>query len=149
MIYPAIPINHAIYKAIVAAPAIGMDNSLGVNLAPVDGLQRGFGGIRGDFSVNACTTLEQTKGDCFVPCSAIALGTNGLGDKFGLIRFEVAPEGRMSRACLSHTDTDTLVAGVGAVKRQPSQFSGISRHHIRGKQPTNCQNLASLIVERW
>ena len=48
-----------VHQAVVAAPAIGVDNAGNVGLAPDDGLQSALGGIWHDLCVNTVSTLEQ------------------------------------------------------------------------------------------
>ena len=130
---------------IVAPRAISMYNAVGDDLPSNDGLQRGFGCIRDDLGVDAVTALEQTKDDRFAAdlelLATSTLATNAFGAKVGLIGFQLALKGRLSCTGLGHTHTDTLIDGVGAANRKPTQFSGICGGQIHSKQAHNLPKL--------
>ena len=141
MIDPEMPINPDIHQTVITPPAIRMDNAVGVDLAANNGLQRGFGCIRDDLGVDAVTALEQTKDDRFAACSTSTLATNAFGAKVGLIGFQLALKGRLNCTSLGHTHTDTLIDGVGAANRKPTQFSGICGGQIHSEQAHNLSKL--------
>ena len=70
---------------IVASPAVGVDEAVGVHFAADDGLQRGFGSIGHDFGIDTIASLEQTKDDGFTACAtpafAVSLRIFELSDK--------------------------------------------------------------------
>ena len=79
-----------INQPIVASPAVGMDDAVGVYFPSNNGLQRGFGCIGDDLGVNAVAAFEQTKDDGFAACTASTFTPNTLGAKVGLIGFKLA-----------------------------------------------------------
>lgn len=62
-----------INQAIVAAPAVGIDNTLRGHLAPYNRLQRGFGAIRDDFRIDFPVAFEDAEYDSFAVCSTPSL----------------------------------------------------------------------------
>jgi hypothetical protein len=145
MIDPEMAINPDIHQAIVAPPAIRLDNAVGVDLATNNGLLRGFGCIRDNLGVYAVTALEQTKDERFAAdiklLATSTLATHAFGANVGLIGFKLALKGRLSCTGLGHTHTDTLVNGVGAANRKPCQFSGICGGQIHSEQAHNLSKL--------
>lgn len=63
MVDPKVLLQANVHQSVIATPAIGMNDAVGIDLAADDGLQRGFGGIGDDFGVHAVIALEQTKDD--------------------------------------------------------------------------------------
>jgi hypothetical protein len=141
VIDPEMPINPDIHLDVIAPPAIRMDNAVGLDVVLNDGLQRGFGCIQDDLGVGAVTALEQTKDDRFAACSTCTFATNSFGVKVGLIGLKLAFKGLLSSTSLGHTNTDSLVYGVRAANRKPSQFNCIGSRQIHGKQTYNLSKL--------
>lgn len=81
MIDPKVLVQTPINQPIVASPAIGVDDAIGVNFATDDGLQRGFGGIWDDFGINAVATFEQAKDDGFATRTTPTPAPDALGAK--------------------------------------------------------------------
>jgi len=109
---PIKPDNH---QAIVATSTNGMDNAVGVDLAPTVHLQRRIRGVRDDFGVHAIATLGQTKDKSFATYSTPEIATNALGAKIRLFGFKYALEGRLNLTGLSHTDMNKLMDGAANI----------------------------------
>lgn len=67
-----------IYKAVIAAPSIGMDDAVRVHTATYNGLQRGFSTIRDDCSIHFASQFKDAEHGSFLVCSASPF-TSGVG----------------------------------------------------------------------
>ena len=56
-------------QAIIAAPAVGVDDAFRGYLSPYNGLQRGFGAIADYFGVDLTVAFEHTENDGFAICA--------------------------------------------------------------------------------
>ena len=94
MIDSKVLVNAESHQAVIARPAIGVDDAVGIELAPDNGLQRGLGGIGDDLGVDTVTALEQTKDDGFSCGTATTLATNAPSSEVGLVSFDLSSERR-------------------------------------------------------
>ena len=70
VIDPKVLLQTPINQPIVASPAIGVDDAIGIHFAADDGLQCSFGSIRDDFDIDRNPlSPEQAKDDGFAACA--------------------------------------------------------------------------------
>src|SRR5512136_1387833 len=58
-----------INQTVIATPPIGIDDALRDNFTAYNGLQRGFGAIGNDLSINLSVPFEDTEDDGFTVCA--------------------------------------------------------------------------------
>lgn len=90
MIDPKVLVQTQVNQSIVASPAIGVNDAIGVNFAADDGLQRGLGGIGNDLGVDTVAAFEQAKDDGFATRTTPTLAPDALGAKVGFIGLKLA-----------------------------------------------------------
>jgi hypothetical protein len=134
MIDSKVLVKAHVHQAIIARPTIGVNDTIGVDLAPNDGLQRGFASVGDDLGVDAITTFEQAKDGGFVASATSALTSNTPRAKVRFIGFDLSGKGRAAGAVLDKAHTDMLVNVVGAAHRQIAKFSRITGRQVHSKQ---------------
>ena len=123
-----------VHQSVIATPAIGVNDAVGIDFAADDGLQRGLGGIGDDFGVDAVIALEQTKDNGLAASTSATFASNASGAKVGLIGLEFTGKGRAGSAVLSQAQADALVDVIGAAHRQAAQPGRIAGGQVKGKQ---------------
>ena len=114
VIDPKVLLQTEIDQAVIARPAIGVNDAVGIDLAADDGLQRGLASIRHDLGIDVIASFEQAKDDGFAASAAPALAANAASTEVGLIGFKLAVERRLGGAIMGQTSADVLVDVVDA-----------------------------------
>jgi len=84
-----------INQAIVAAPAVTVDDSFGSHATANNGLQRGFLAVRDDLRIDTALAFEDAEDDGFTCCTSASLATHTASTEVRLINFDFAlGEGR-------------------------------------------------------
>lgn len=80
-------------QAIVAAPAIGMDDALQIDFASNGLLQGLFATIRNDLGVDMGIAFEDSKDNGLAARASATLASNAFGPEVRLVDFDFPPEG--------------------------------------------------------
>ena len=76
-----------INQSVIATPAVSVYDAGYISLASNDGLERGFGGIWDNFSVDTVSSLEQAEDHCFAARATTTQTSHSPGAKVGFIGF--------------------------------------------------------------
>ena len=128
-------------QAIVATPAIGVDDAVQGDPTADNALQRSLSAVRDDFCVDAAVAFENAKDGRFAKGPATSLALDAAGAEVGFIHLDLAGERRPGLAIFSDTFTYTsqiTVNGIAVKVRQGSDLSGVQ---IQCKQPDNLAKL--------
>lgn len=120
-------------QAVVAHPAIGVNDRWQIGMAANHGPQRGFCDIGNNLGVDLVIAFEQTEHDGLGAGSSSAFAAHAPRAEVGLIGFEVALERRMTRAFFSHPLAQTEKDWVDAAHRQPGHLSRLRGRQIQSK----------------
>ncbi len=122
-----------VHQAVVATPAVGVDNAGNVGLAADDGLQGALGGIGNNLRVDAVASLEQTEHHSLAARTPTAQAAHAPGAKVGLIGFELTDKGRKRLTVLGHASAYAQVDAAHRAQRQPAQLRAIGGRQIHGE----------------
>ena len=114
-----------VHQAVVAAPAIGVDNAGNVGLAPDDGLQSALGGIWHDLCVNTVSTLEQPEHHGFAASATATQAAHAPGPEVRLISFQLSNKRGARFAVLGHASAHAQVNRVDRAQRQTTKLGAI------------------------
>ena len=137
MIDPKVLFNTDVNHAVIASPSNGMNDTIGIHFPSDDGLQRRFGSVRNNFSVNTDPSSEKTKNDSLSAGPFASFASNSFGSKVGLIGFNFTVKWRLSRTEFKHSMPNFLKDFIGASNRHTTQHSGVSCCQIKGKMAKN------------
>jgi len=137
MIDPKVLVKADVYPPIIPTPAIGMDDTGDVRLAPNNGLQCGFGGIGDDFGVDAIAALEQTKDDGLAIGSPPAFAANPSCAKVRFIGFKRTGQWRALGTPLANAFANTQVNGIDRAHRYTGQSRTFCGRQIQRKMTKN------------
>ena len=126
-------------QAVIAAPAIGMNDAGDVSASPDDGLQRAFGGVWHDLGVDLVGSFEQTKDDRLVARTPTPEAAHPARAKVRLIGFKIAAQWRFGLAMLSQATTHAQVQGVDRAHGNATELGAVCGRQIHGEV---AQNLA-------
>jgi len=84
-------------------------NATDVILATDNGLQRGFGDARNDFSVIAFALFEQAEGDGFAISTPAMFTAYPLGTDAGCVRFHLSGRQKTRKALLVHAFSNFFI----------------------------------------
>ena len=104
-----------IYQAIVAAPAVRMNDAFRVNPSTDNTLQGGSGAIWNDFSVHATLPFKQAKDNSFTSGSPSSEASNPASAKITFINFNLPGNRRFSFAGKGNAFTYSLKQAVHSV----------------------------------
>ena len=122
-------------EAVVAAPAVGIDDAFRSHLSSYNRLQRGFGAIRDNLGVDLPIAFEDTEDDSFSICATPSLALDSPCSKERFINFDLAGEGRYSFTEPSQLYSDSFKIFVNRLPTQTSDFRNLSGLQIDGKIP--------------
>ena len=128
-------------QAIVATPAIGVDDAVQGDPTADNALQRSLSAVRDDFCVDAAVAFENAEDGRFAKGPATSLALDAVGAEVGFIHLDLAGEWRLGLAIFSNTFTDAsqvTVDGVAVQSRQSSDLCGVQIECI---QPYNLAKL--------
>lgn len=107
-----------IHQAVIAAPAITIDDGIKAHATTNNGLQGGLFAIGDDFCINAAITFEDAEDDSFATGSTTALAAHSARSKIRFINFDLASgEGRGSLAGLCQALSDFQIDRVDTLTR--------------------------------
>ena len=96
-----------INQAIVAAPAVRVDDGVGRDATANNGLQRGFFAVRHDLRVDLAVALQEAEDDSLMACTATALAAHAMRAEVRLVNFHLAaPERRLAFTLFGDTLTE-------------------------------------------
>src|SRR5262245_20342442 len=97
-----------VHQAVVADPAIGMNDAGQGDAAANNGPQCGLFRVRDDLSINAALALEDAKHDGFAPGATAAFAANPAATEIRFVDFDRAVHRRMLLAFPGHTNTQRM-----------------------------------------
>jgi len=83
-----------INKAIVATPAVRINDAIGFYFAPDNGLQCSFRAIRNDLRVDFAVTFEDAEDDCFTICTTSSFPFNTASTQKRFVYFNLSRKRR-------------------------------------------------------
>ena len=136
-----VPAVSDINQAVIAPPAIGIDNAVQGDAASDNPLQRRLSAVRDDFCVDAAVTLEHTEDGRLTKGAASSLALDAPGAEVGFIHFDLAREWRLGLAIFSDALTYSSQITVDRIAVQARQGSNLCGIQIKRKQPDNLSKL--------
>ena len=91
-------------QAVVASPAVGVDDALWVHFTPYDGLKSDLGAVRDDLSVDLAAALKNTEDRRLAGCSSSSFTLDSLRTEVGFINLDLASQGRFMLAHFGDAD---------------------------------------------
>jgi len=129
-----------IYKAIVAAPPVTVDDRFRRDATANNGLQSSLFAVRYNLGVDAAVALEDTKDDGFTRRSTPALAAHATSAEVRLINFDFTlREGRSALALLGNALPDFEKDHGDGLTRQPRQLSSSAGRQIERKVAQHSQ----------
>src|SRR5262249_7770093 len=128
-------------QAVVAAPAIGVDDGRDIDPTPDNALQRGSGAVWHDLGVDLPGALEDAEHDGLAIGSTTALATNIASAEPALIDFDDAEERTLGFT--GHLDplAQSTVDPVHGVAVQAAELGRLQGRQIGRKTPHQSPNL--------
>lgn len=114
-----------VHQAVVAAPAIGVDDTFRADLAPDHRLQRGFAAVRDDFGVDLAVALKDAENDRFAVSAATSFAANASGAEETFIDFDHPAKRRFALAKLGDLDSHFFQITVDRVTVEMSKFGDL------------------------
>ena len=111
-----------INQAIIASPAVVINDALWFYFTADNGLQRGFRIIRNYLGVDLPVTFENTEDDGFAISTTASFSFDTTCPKERLINFNFSGKRRLLLAKFGKTNTDGFKKSVGCVAIQAGQF---------------------------
>lgn len=112
-------------QAVVAAPAIGVEDGLGADLTANNGLERGLGGIRDDFGVDLISAFEQTKDDGFAARAPAPLAAHATRAEIGFVGLQFPGKGGVALAFSGDVPAQAQEHRVNRADRNAGEMSGL------------------------
>ena len=134
---PEMLVETDIDQAIIATPAVGMDDRTQVDFAPDHRLERGFGAIGDDFGVDLALAFEDTEDDGFAGSAAPAFAPDPVRAKVRFIDFDSTGQRRIGLTSEHDSPPGLKEDVVDGADRHPGQFSGVRSGKIEGKIADN------------
>ena len=122
-----------IHQAIVATPAVGLQDGFGSDSATNHRLESGFGGIRYDFRVDLLAPLEQSEDDGFSSRATTPFAAHATWAKVGFIGLDLAQEWRVALTGFGHPGSHSQENGVYGSNRNASHGRRLCRRQIQYK----------------
>ena len=123
-----------IYKAVIASPAIGVDDAVQFDLPPNSLLQRGLRAIGDYLGVHAAIAFEDAEDDCFPVSASSPFAFYAPGSKERFIYFNLPAEGRTRVAKGSQAYPDSMNVTVDCVAAQAGQIGELRGVEVNRKQ---------------
>lgn len=124
-----------IHEAIVASPAVAVDDAPHVHTTPNHSLQRPFPGIGHNLRVDPAIPLEDPEDDRLPPCTTPTFATDAAGTEVRFVSFHLSTERSLMLTILCHAPSGEACVPVDRIAvevRQPGDFRCL---HIECKQP--------------
>lgn len=128
-------------QAIVAPPAIGINDAVQGDPTADNALQRSLSAVRDDFCVDTAVAFENAEDGRFAKGPASSLALDAAGAEVRFIHLDLTRERRLGLAIFSDTFTDAsqiTINGIAVQSRQGSDLCGVQ---IECKQPDNLPKL--------
>jgi hypothetical protein len=132
---PVVLLIAEVDEAVVAPPAIRVDDAVQVDSAPDNALQRGFRAIRHDFGVDLPFSLEDPKHGRFAISSASSFALYSFAAEVGFIDFDFARKGRLPFTKLGNSLSDEKVIAVDCIAVEACEGCGLAGIQIQGETP--------------
>ena len=120
-----------VYQAVIAAPAIAVDDAVQRHLAANDLLQRGFPGIRYDLGDDPAVALEQAEDDGLATCTAPSFAAHAARAEIGFVHFDLAAQIAVPFTFLRKAVAQFDVDGVDRAQADAGQTSCIGCRQIQ------------------
>ena len=135
MVHAEVLLVPEIHEAVVAPPAIGVDDASRVHTTSDDGLEMTFLRIWDDLRVDLPVPLEDPEDDRLPAGAAASLAADAAGAEVRLIGFDLATEWRLALAVLRNSPAqgfEITVHGHATHSGDLGDFGGLQ---IDGKEP--------------
>ena len=134
MIYSQVLSIPNVNKAVVAAPAVGVDDTIQADLSPNNLLQRSLRAIGYDFGIHVAIAFEDAKDNGFSVSTPASFPSYTAGSKEGFVNFNLPAERRPGVAKLGQTLANGSKVTVDRVAAQTGQGSDLRGIEINRKQ---------------
>ena len=138
------PVVFAVAKvdeAVVASPAIGVDDAAAVHLPSDNGLQRAFFGVGNNFGVHFPIALEDAKDDSLRPCATSTLPLDALRPEVRLIHFNDTTEPSFLFTSLCDSSAKRHEVPIDRVAVESRDAGHFRRLKVEGKKPNDVPEL--------
>lgn len=119
-------------EAVIAPPAIRVDDAVEVDPSPDNGLQRGLSAIRDDLGVDFSVSLEDAEDRCFAGGSTASFALDSLAAEVGFIDFDLTGKRRFMLAQFGDSLSDEVEVAIDRVAVEASKGSGLAGVQIEG-----------------
>jgi len=121
-------------QAVVTAPVVGVDHALGFHFASYDRLQRGFGAVRHDLSVDLAIALEDAEDDRLARSATSALPLDVACPEERFIDFDLPRERGLLLGMLGQSFADCLQETIHGVAVQIDQLGDLGGLQIEREE---------------
>ena len=118
-------------QAVVASPAVAVNDAGQVDLAANGLQQRVFLGVGNDLGVNMAVAFEDAEDDRLAAGPAASLAANALGTEVRFVDFHFSMKGRLLLAPLGDATPDFEINVVDPPHRKSRQLSRVGRRQIQ------------------
>ena len=122
-------------QAVVAGPAVGVDDGLEAHLAPDRLAQRGFLHVGDDLGVDLAGALEHAEDDRLAPGAAAAFALDPAWAEVRLVDLDFPPEGALGFAVRGDASAELEVDVVDRTNRQAGQLGGVGGGQVHREGP--------------
>ena len=91
-------------QAVIAPPAVGVNDAFGVHFTPYDGLERSFGAVWDDLGVDLAAALKDAEDRRLAGRASASFTFDPFGTEIGFINLDLASQGRFMLAHLGDAD---------------------------------------------
>lgn len=134
MVNPQVLSVTDIHKAIVASPAIRVDDTVQTDLSSNNPLQSGLGAIGDYFGVHVAITFEDAEDDSFSVSSSCSFAPNATSAEERLVNFYLPVERGSGVAELCQTNSNGTKISINRVATQTRQGGDLRGIEINRKQ---------------
>ena len=135
MIYPKVFPVSDVDEAIIAPPAVGVDDALQGHLSANDVLKGVLGAVGDDLGIDLSVSLEQAEDDGLPERSPAPFPLDPPGTEERLVDFDLSGQGRLFFTVLGDPFPKGLQEPVHRIAVQPCQNSDLGGIQVEGKKP--------------
>src|SRR6516162_2097527 len=129
-------------QAVVAAPAIGVDDGRDIDAAPDNALQRGSGAVRHDLGVDLSGALEDAEHDGLAVGAPATLAADVAGTEPALIDLDDTEQRTLRFAGRHDALPQATIQPVHGIAVQPTELGGLQGRRISCKAAHKGSDLA-------
>ena len=133
MVHPVMPSIPQIHKTIIGTEPVTVDDAVQGYLSSYNGLESLPGAILDDLGVDLPLPFQNSKNRRLASCSTASLAPYSLGSEIRFVYLDLAREGRLTLALLSHSLSESLQNPVHAVPAHTGKLCNFRRLKIHGK----------------